>query len=207
MTDRSKQKRSDVDNDVPFPNINLNIEDDENNEQEKKGNTRELRDELLSLAENGKTKYSAKYIKKASHDTLEKIKMDYDRIQLEVTNEFITNNLISKFSELMDSLDFIEDPDQMERELTNNQLLKRDLKGIIGRVTPYIPLVGLLCGGIIVGKCVISKYGNKKDGEQKQQDQQDKTEQGGKGVNDEKLLKIGLGVGKGEERLEGNFQF
>ena len=27
-----------------------------------------------------------------------------------------------------------------------------------------------------------------------------------KGVNDEKLLKIGLGVGKGEERLEGNLQ-
>ena len=26
-------------------------------------------------------------------------------------------------------------------------------------------------------------------------------------INDEKLIKIGLGVGKGDERLEGNFQF
>ena len=119
-----------VDDGLPFPNIDLNDESeaDEVNKQERKDQARQLRDELLSLSESGKIKHSVKYIKKAGHDTLEKIKMDYDRAQLEVTNELITKNLISKFSELMESFDLVDEGDQMGEKLNDNDLVKRDLK-------------------------------------------------------------------------------
>ena len=98
MTEKSNQAKHVFEDELPFPNINLNDES-EADEQERKDQARQLRDSLLSLSESGKIKHSVKFIKKAGHDTLERIKMDYDRIQLEVTNELITKNLISKFSE------------------------------------------------------------------------------------------------------------
>ncbi len=48
-----------------------------------------VRAELITLAEKGEIKHSAAYIKKASHSALEKIKGDYERKQLEETNEYI----------------------------------------------------------------------------------------------------------------------
>ena len=63
-------------------------------------------------------------------------------------NEQITGMLIAKFSELMKSLDAVKDNVLLENDLANNELLKRDLKRVIGMVTPYIPHVGLLSGGV-----------------------------------------------------------
>ena len=51
-----------------------------------------LREELLSLAEKGEIKQSEKYIKKASQETLERIKKDYDRKQLDAANEYISES-------------------------------------------------------------------------------------------------------------------
>ena len=50
-----------------------------------------LRDELVSLAEKHKIKYTAAYIKKASQNALEKIKQDHERKQLEETNEYLSD--------------------------------------------------------------------------------------------------------------------
>ena len=165
-----------------FPNIN--IDDEAQDTTEPDDDKEYTREELLALAEAGEIKYTVKYIKKANHNTLQRIKRDYERKQLDDTNEFISDNLISKFSELMDSINMIEDSDDMQRELTNNKLVKRDLKKVVGRVTPHIPHVGLVCGGVIVGKHVISKNFNKSEAEQGdkengKQKQQDQTEQGG----------------------------
>ena len=132
-----------------------------------------LREELISLAEAGEIKYTPKNIKKASQAVLEKIKRNYDRKQTDEANEFLSDNLISKVSELLSNLDMIKESDEMEKELQDNKLLKRDLKNIISHITPYIPLIGLFCGSVIIGKHVISKnYVNKDDGEHKQQAQQ-----------------------------------
>jgi leucyl-tRNA synthetase len=132
-----------------------------------------LRERLVSLAEAGEIKYTPKNIKKASQAVLEKIKRDYDRKQTDEANEFLSDNIISKFSELMSNLDMIDESDEMEKELQDNKLLKRDLKNIISHITPYIPLIGLFCGSVIIGKHVISRnYVNKDDGEHKQQAQQ-----------------------------------
>ena len=127
-----------------------------------------LREELLSLAEKGEIKQSEKYIKKASQETLEKIKKDYDRKQLDVTNEYISEKLISNFSELMKNLKFVDDSKKMEKELDDNQMLKKDLKNLIGHITPFIPYIGLFCGGVVVAKHVYNKSCDK-DGMQTEQ--------------------------------------
>ncbi len=111
-----------------------------------------LRSELITLAEKHEIKHSVAYIKKASHSALEKIKGEYERKQLEETNEYLTETLMGKLSELMEGANMIDDTKSMEEELVRNKMVKRDLKNILGYVTPYIPLIGLVCGVSIVGK-------------------------------------------------------
>ena len=119
--------------------------------------TQSLRNELLLLAEKHEIKHSVAYIKKASHDALEKTKGEYERKQLEEPNEYLSDTLIGKFSEFMEGFKMIENAENMEEELTHNKMIKRDLKVILGYVTPFVPLIGLLCGVTMVGKHVINK--------------------------------------------------
>ncbi len=111
-----------------------------------------VRAELITLAEKGEIKHSVAYIKKAGQSALEKIKGDYERKQLEETNEYISETLMGKLSEFMEATNMIDDAKSMEEELVHNKMVKRDLKNILGHITPYIPLIGLVCGVTIVGK-------------------------------------------------------
>ncbi len=119
--------------------------------------TQSLRSELITLAEKGEIKHSAAYIKKASHSALEKIKGEYERKQLEETNEYLSETLMGKLSEFMEGVNMIDDAKSMEEELLHNKMVKKDLKNILGYVTPYIPLIGLVCGVTIVGKHVYNR--------------------------------------------------
>ncbi len=114
--------------------------------------TQLLRNELITLAEKCEIKHSVAYIEKASHSALEKIKGEYERKQLEETNEYLTETFMGKLSEFMEGVNMIDDAKKMEEELLHNKMVKRDLKNILGYVTPYIPLIGLVCGVSIVGK-------------------------------------------------------
>ena len=116
-----------------------------------------VRAELITLAEKGEIKQGVAYIKKASHSALEKIKGDYERKQLQETNEYISETLMGKLSEFMEATNMIDDAKSMEEELVHNKMVKRDLKNILGHITPYIPLIGLVCGVTIVGKHVYNK--------------------------------------------------
>ncbi len=116
-----------------------------------------LRSELITLAEKCEIKHSVAYIKKASHSALEKIKGEYERKQLEETNEYLSETLMGKLSEFMEGVNMIDDAKSMEEELLHNKMVKRDLKNILGYVTPYIPLIGLVCGISIVGKHVYNR--------------------------------------------------
>ena len=117
--------------------------------------TQSLKNELLSLAEKHEIKHTAAYIKKASHDALEKTKREHERKQLEETNEYLSDTLIGEFSEFMEGHEMIENAESMKEELVRNKMIKKDLKVILGYVTPFVPLIGLLCGVTIVGKHVI----------------------------------------------------
>ena len=65
--------------------------------------------------------------------------------------------LIKQLSDLMTSLELVEDGEDLEEDLGNNELFKRDIKNILCYITPYIPLVGLVCGGICLGKHILKR--------------------------------------------------
>ena len=107
-----------------------------------------LRSELITLAEKCEIKHSVAYIK---------IKGEYERKQLQETNEYLSETLMEKLSEFMEAVNMIDDAKSMEEELLHNKMVKRDRKNILGYVTPYIPLIGLVCGISIVGKHVYNR--------------------------------------------------
>ena len=68
----------------------------------------------------------------------------------------------------------VEDEAVMKDELVNSDVLKKDLKKIVGHVTPYLPYTGLITGGIIEVRYVGS---SKKDKENFEEEQRPKGEQ------------------------------
>ena len=125
-----------------------------------------IREELLGLSEKGKINYAPKYIQKANRDTLEKIKRKYNRKQLEITNECISNIVISKLADTLEHFEMIDNSSELGQELSENQMFKEEVKNLVGELMPHIPRVGLLCGGLIVGKHVINKRRRARDNEQ-----------------------------------------
>ncbi len=132
-----------------------------NNDKEKpsmsEDDLQSLRSELITLVEKHEIEKSVAYVKKANRNTLEKIKAEYDRKQLQETNEYLSDSLMEKLSEFMEGINMIDDAKSMEEELSRNKLVKRDLKNILGYITPYIPLIGLVCGITIVGRHVYNR--------------------------------------------------
>ena len=135
----------------------LNESVDPTTETQNSDQLQSIRAELITLAEKHEIKHSVAYVKKASQGALEKIKEDYERKQLEQTNDYLSETLMGKLSEFMESADMIDDAKSMEEELARNKMVKRDLKNVLGHITPYVPLIGLVCGATIVGKHVHNK--------------------------------------------------
>ena len=115
------------------------------------------KEELLRLVAEKKIKHTAKYIENATDEVLKKNYEDYKRQELDEVNEKVTGVLITKLSELMVNLDLVKDNVSLEDDLAKNELFKRDVKRIIGYLTPYVPMVGLISGGITVGAHVADK--------------------------------------------------
>ena len=51
---------------------------------------------------------------------------------------------------------------QLEKELTNDKLLKKDVKSVVERLTPFLRYLGILSGGITVGRHVVKSESRKK---------------------------------------------
>ena len=124
------------------------------------------REEVLRLVAEGKIKHTTKYVEKASDETVEKIYKNYLMKQMDETNDHIADTLIKQLSELMKSLELVEDGADLEKDLKNNKLFKRDVKNILCYITPYIPFVGLVCGGICLGKHVMKERVNQQEEEE-----------------------------------------
>ena len=123
--------------------------------EEENQNAINYREEILRLVAEGKIKHTTKYVEKASDETLEKIYQGYISKQLDQTNEQIANTLIEQLSELLTSLEMVENGKDLESDLGNNELFKRNVKNILSYVTPYVPLIGLACGAICLGKHIL----------------------------------------------------
>ena len=115
------------------------------------------RNELLQLSEDGEIPQSVAQLKKSSGKQVLKIYAEYEKQQTEKANAFLTDLLISKFSDLLGGLEAIESSDELEKDLVKDKLLRRDVKNLIEKVTPFLPYLGLLSGGITVGKHVVKK--------------------------------------------------
>ena len=115
------------------------------------------REDLLRLVAEKKIKHTAKYIENATEETLKKIYDEYQWQELDEVNDKVTGVLITKISELMMKLDLVKDNVSLEDDLGKNELFKRDVKRIVGYLTPYVPLAGLVSGGITVGAHVADK--------------------------------------------------
>ena len=113
------------------------------------------REEVLRLVAEGK----------ASDEGVEKIYKNCLTKQLDETKEHIADTLIKQLSELMTSLELVDDGESLGKDLENNELFKRDVKNILCYITPYIPLVGMVCGGICLGKHVVKRKQPKQEEE------------------------------------------
>ena len=101
-----------------------------------------------------------KYIENASEKTLKKIYDELQKHELEEVNEQVTGLVINKLSELLENLEWVKDSGALEKDFAGNKAFKRDVKKAIGCVTPYIPLVIVLSGGITIGAHVVDKKFN-----------------------------------------------
>ena len=71
---------------------------------------------------------------------------------MQKANEFFTDLVISRFSKTLGGLDAIESPDEWSNELKEDELLKRDVYSLVEKISPYIPLLGILSGRITTAK-------------------------------------------------------
>ena len=121
------------------------------------GVTVNYREEVLRLIAEGKIRHTTKYVEKASDETVGKIYKNYLTKQLDEINDHIADTLIKQLSELMTSLELVDDGKSLEKDLESNELFKRDVKNILCYITPYILFVGLVCGGICLGKHMMKR--------------------------------------------------
>ena len=121
------------------------------------------RDELLKFAEDGNLDKSVAYIKKASHKIINKLYTEYERNRMQKANEFITDLLISEFSNTLGGLDAIESPEELTNELKKDELLKRDVYSLVEKISPFIPFLGFLSGGITTAKHAYDRKNKQQD--------------------------------------------
>ena len=98
-----------------------------------------MRSELIKLPENGEMDQPIKYIKKVSSKVISKLYKEYEEKRMQKANEFLIDLLISRFSKLLGSLDAMDSPENMEDELKEDELLRRDVTNLVASLTPYIP--------------------------------------------------------------------
>ena len=122
------------------------------------------RDELIQLSAEGKIRYKKKFLQEADDETMEKICTEYAAQQLDEANGQLADILVAKLSELMEQLELVKSKCELEKDLTKNKLLKRDIKKIVGYITPFVPFIGIISGGITVGGHVISKKTGRSEG-------------------------------------------
>ena len=73
------------------------------------------------------------------------------------------------FSALLGEMNLVKDKCKLDGDLQQNELLKKDMEKISGYVTPYIPLVGLISGGVAIVAHVVDKAMFYPKGEEPQQ--------------------------------------
>ena len=115
---------------------------------------------LIQLAEAGEIPQSVKYIEKANSKVVRKIYAKYQMKEQEKNNAILSDVLITKFSELMGLLNTVPSGELLAAELREDKLLQRDIKKVVGFISPFIPFIGVITGGATLGKHVMQQQRN-----------------------------------------------
>lgn len=106
------------------------------------------RAELIKSSEDGEIENTVKYVKKASAKVIERLYAELEAKRLERANAFLTDMLLSKYADLLGGLDAIESSEELAKDLQRDALLKRDVNSLVRYITPFLPFLGILNGGV-----------------------------------------------------------
>lgn len=125
----------------------------------------QLRADLLRLAADKDIPYTKAQIRKMSVNRLEEVYTEYKQAELDSVNETISDILVIKFEELLKSCSMIRQDSCLAKKLQDKKVFRRDLKNIVSYITPILPFIGLIEGGLVVASEVVDSYtdGNKND--------------------------------------------
>ena len=112
------------------------------------------RAELIRLSNAGEIKQSESYLKKASGKVIMKIRREYIVAQREKANVVLAEALIEKFSDLMEAINMVDSGNELREELNQDKLFKSDVKSVVAKLSPYIPYMGIVSGGVTTAKHV-----------------------------------------------------
>jgi hypothetical protein len=114
----------------------------------------DYRAELIRLSNAGKITQSEKYLRKASEKVIRKVRKDYIVAQREKANAVLAEALIEKFSNLMEAINMVDSGEELRTELNHDKLFRSDVKSVVGKLSPYIPYLGIISGGVTTVKHV-----------------------------------------------------
>ena len=114
----------------------------------------DYRAELIRLSNAGEITQSEKYLRKASDKVIMKVRKDYIVAQREKANILLTEALIDKFSGLMEAINMVDSGEELKTELNQDKLFRSDVKSVVGKLSPYIPYLGIVSGGVTTVKHV-----------------------------------------------------
>ena len=106
-----------------------------------------MREELIKAAEREEISKTPEQIRKANKKVIAKQYEKYEKSRIDKANNFLTDMLISKYSDLLGGLEAIESSETLCLELKKDELLKRDGMRVAEVIPPYIQLLGCISGG------------------------------------------------------------
>ena len=115
------------------------------------------RAELIRLSNAGEIKQFESYLKKASGKVITKVRREYITTQREKANVVLTEALIEKFSDLMEAINMVDSGNELREGLNQDKLFRCDVKSVVAKLSPYIPYLGIVSGGVTTVKHVYRK--------------------------------------------------
>jgi hypothetical protein len=83
-----------------------------------------------------------------------KIRREYIVAQREKANMVLAEALIEKFSDLMEAINMVDSGNELREELNQDKMFKSDVKSVVAKLSPYIPYLGIVSGGVTTVKHV-----------------------------------------------------
>ena len=114
----------------------------------------DYRAELIRLSNAGEITQSEKYLRKASEKVIMKVRKDYIVAQREKANAVLAEALIEKFSNLMEAINMVDSGNELREELNQDKLFRSDVKSVVVKLSPYVPYLGIVSGGVTTVKHV-----------------------------------------------------